>query len=261
MKRRCVKKTFLTVKGGYGVKILLTGASGYVGQAFLKKYGRRYDIRVFGRSPVEGGFEFVKGDIRVYDDVFRAAAGADVIVHLAAFAPEVKEKSMDENFFDYNVKGVFNVLQAAVDAKVKKVVCASSICAVGYEGLELPVKESARPNPSDGMYGLSKYLGEILCEFYSKWHGISTICLRTATVVPQHEIIVPHDPNTPSWFGYVHIDDVVEAYDLAINADGIKHGVFHISAENALMKYDISDAKARLGFKPVHNYEGFLEKK
>lgn len=243
------------------MKILLTGASGYVGQAFIKEFGHKYSIRGIGRTPIEGDIEFIKGDIRIFEDVLKAAAGIDVIVHLAAFAPEIKGKARNEDFFDSNVKGTSNILQAAVDAKVKRVVYASSICAVGYEGLELPVRENAKPNPSDGMYGLSKYIGEQLCEYYTKWYGISTLCLRMATIVPQHEIIFPSDPNTPSWYGYVDIRDVVHAFDLAINANDIKHGVFHICAENTVMKYDITEAKQKLGFNPIHNNEKFLPKK
>lgn len=237
------------------LNILLTGASGYIGQAYLKEFGHKYAVRALGRTPIAGSIEFIKGDMRVYDDVSKAVAGVDVIVHLAAFAPEVKQEARNEDFFDYNVKGTFNILQAAVDAGVKKVVYASSICAIGYEGLDLPIKEDAKPNPSDGMYGLSKYMGEQLCEYYSKWYGISTLCLRTATVVPKHDIVFPSDPNTPNWYGYVDVRDVVNAFDLAINAEGIKHGVFHINAENSVMKYDITNAKQILGFKPLHNNE------
>lgn len=240
------------------MKILLTGASGYLGQAFLKELGHKYSIRVIGRKSVEGNLEFVKGDIRIYDNVLNAANGVDIIVHLAAFAPEVKKEARNQDFFDSNIKGTFNILQAAVDAKVKKIIYASSICAVGYEGLELPVKENARPNPSDGMYGLSKYFGEQLCQSYTKWYGITTLCLRLATVVPKHEIIFPLDPNTPNWFGYVDIRDVVQALDLAVETTNVKHGVFHICAENAFAKYDITEAKKRLGFNPAHNYEEFF---
>jgi nucleoside-diphosphate-sugar epimerase len=243
------------------MKILLTGATGYIGQAFLKEFGHKYSVRVLGRTSVQGSLEFIKGDMRAYADVLNAAAGVDVIVHLAAFAPDVKQGVRNEDFFDYNVKGTFNILQAAVDSKVKRVVYASSICAVGYEGLELPIKEDAKPNPSDGMYGFSKYLGEELCEYYSKWYGISALCLRTATVVPKHAIVFPPDPDTPNWYGYVDIRDVICAFDLAINAKGIKHGVFHINAENSVMKYDITGARKVLGFKPIHNNEEFLAKK
>jgi nucleoside-diphosphate-sugar epimerase len=79
--------------------------------------------------------------------------------------------------------------------------------------------------------------------------------------VPKHEIIVPSNPHTPNWFGYVDIRDVVQALNLAINTREIKHGVFHICAENPFMKYDITQAKKILGFKPLHNYEELPAKK
>jgi nucleoside-diphosphate-sugar epimerase len=47
------------------MNILLTGASGYVGQAFLKEFGHKYSIRVIGRTPIEGSIVFIKGDIRI----------------------------------------------------------------------------------------------------------------------------------------------------------------------------------------------------
>ena len=63
--------------------ILITGASGYVGKAFLSAHSRDYKFRVFGRTPVEG-FEFFKGDIKSLEDLESAMKGVDAVLHLAA---------------------------------------------------------------------------------------------------------------------------------------------------------------------------------
>jgi uronate dehydrogenase len=232
-------------------QILITGASGYVGRAFIKAHGARYRVRTFGRTPVEG-VEFFSGDIRSLDDLARASEGVDVVLHLAAATTDGTGIS-DEEYFRTNTVGTFNVLEAAARCGVKKVVYGSSVCAVGFRATPKLIMEDAPCEPSDGMYGMSKYLSERLCACYAENRGLKAICLRTAMVVPQHKVDVPANPLAKHWLGAVHIDDVVEAFRLAIDNDKIDFGIFHICADNPKAKFDISRAKKILGFSPRHN--------
>jgi len=233
------------------INLLITGGSGYVGKAFIKAHGTRYKIRIFGRTPVEG-CEFFKGDIKKLADLEEASEGMETILHLAAATTDGTGIS-DEEYFKTNTVGTFNVLEAAVRRGVKKVVYGSSVCAVGFRATPRLIMENERCEPSDGMYGMSKYLSERLAECYAAERGIRIICLRTSMVVPQHKITVPENPLAKRWLGAVHIDDVVEAFRLAIDNDKVHFDIFHICADNPKAKFDITKAKEILGFSPAHN--------
>jgi len=193
-------------------KILLTGASGYVGKAFIKAYGSKYQFRLFGRTPVEG-HEFVQGDIKRLEDL-RATRGVDTIIHFATATTDGTGINELE-YFETKTFGTINVLKAAVCNKVAKVVYGSSVCAVGFRPTPNLIKETDHCEPSDGMYGTSKYLSERLCETYAGNHPIDIICLRSAMVVPQHRIDVPANPLAAHWLGCVHIEDLLKAFRLA----------------------------------------------
>jgi len=234
-------------------RLLITGASGYIGRAFIQAHGFRYPLRLFGRTPIEGDNEFIFGDIRSLDDMNKATQDIDCIVHLAAETTDGIGIT-DLAYFENNTFGTLNVLEAAVRNKVGKLVYGSSVCAVGFRTTSKLIMETDNCKPSDGMYGYSKYLSERLCEYYAKKHGINIICLRTAMVVPQHELLPPKNPFTSRWLGAVHIEDVIEAYRLAVENEGIHFDVFHIGADSPCSKFDITRAKNILGYRPKHNF-------
>lgn len=238
--------------------ILFTGASGYIGKAFLKVYGQDYILKVFGRTAVEG-YEFVQGDIKCMEDLEKAVKGVDAIMHLAAATTDGTGIT-DQEYFQINTIGTFNLLEAAARNGVKKVVYGSSVCAVGFRPTSRLISETDRCEPSDGMYGYSKYLSERLCEHYAKSRGMNIICLRTAMVVPQHEIMLPANPFASHWLGVVHIEDVLQAYKLAIDNDTIRFGVFHIAADNPKSKFDITNAKHVLGYRPRQDFSDYTRR-
>ncbi len=238
--------------------VLVTGASGYIGKAFLKVYGQDYTFKIFGRTAVEG-YDFVQGDIKCLEDLEKAVKGVDAIIHLAAATTDGTGIS-DLEYFQINTIGTFNVLEAAARNGVKKAVYGSSVCAVGFRPTSKLIEETDRCEPSDGMYGYSKYLSERLCEYYAKSRGMSIICLRTAMVVPQHELMVPANPFASHWLGAVHIEDVLQAYKLAIDNDNIRFGVFHIAADNPKSKFDITNAKGVLGYRPRQDFSEYTRR-
>jgi len=234
--------------------ILITGPNGYIAKAFINKFRSDYNLKLFGRTCCENAHEFIKGDIRNLDDITGASTGVDVILHLAAATTDDANIS-DYDYFHVNLVGTFNILEAAVRSNVKKVIYASSVCAVGFRPTPKLIRENSECKPSDGMYGYSKYLSEKLCECYAEKYKLNIICLRNAMVVPQHNITIPANPFLPHWLGIVHIEDVIQAYRLAIDNETVHYGVFHIASNNRYSKFDITRAKKELGFTPQYNFE------
>ncbi|MDR3424905.1 MAG: NAD(P)-dependent oxidoreductase [Alphaproteobacteria bacterium] len=166
------------------MKILITGHKGYLGQEFLARYGRDYDIV---------GFDLLDGfDIADADSLALAMRGCDQVVHLAAIPKPVEDKSLGD-YLAVNVRGTENVLAAAVRAGVKRVVYASSTTVYGIEGgipFQTPITESQpvlfqyavadklNCRECDLSYHFSKVMAEQMLAWYGLNRKIQTVSLR-----------------------------------------------------------------------------------
>jgi|SRR5579863_5603671 len=172
------------------MKILITGGAGFVGRHLAIHLWRRHtgSISVLDNlyrgsirelSQADFAPTFIQGDIRDRDVLSGAMAGVDVVFHLAAQS-NVIGASLDRDYsFSTNVTGTFNVLSAAEQAGVKKVVFASSREVYG-EQKDLPVGERAELKPKNA-YGASKMAGEAYCRFFRS-AGLPVQILRLANV-------------------------------------------------------------------------------
>jgi len=121
------------------------------------------------------GLELVVGDIRDFETCLRCCDGIDTVIHLAAntgVAPSIQEPRRD---LEINVIGTFNLLEAATQQGVTKLVFASSGATVGE--VEPPIHENQAPKPASP-YGASKLAGEAYCMAYCQTFSLPTIILR-----------------------------------------------------------------------------------
>ena len=156
-------------------KLLVTGTEGEVGGALLPQLAKHFDATGFDIKPHKGSRKTVQGDLLRYDDIAGAAEGMDAVVHMAALlCREEQDLSID-----LNVKATANVLQAAVDKGVKRVVYCSTVWASGHGNTEpyLPIDEEVPCRPVC-MYGQTKWLGELMTEWYGRMHGLETVIIR-----------------------------------------------------------------------------------
>ena len=166
------------------MRILVTGGSGRIGYYVLHELlSAGHEVSSFARSePVVEGVRFVRGDITDIERMKKVCPGYHAIVHLAAVA--APRLGTPEHLMQVNVMGTLNVLEAAVQAGVGKVVFASSGAATGFSFQKyqivpkyLPLDEKHPPAPQD-TYGLSKLLSELTLKRYTEYYGIQTISLR-----------------------------------------------------------------------------------
>ena len=180
-------------------KVLVTGASGLVGQVFLEHAQEKYELSALNRRAVDG-IACHQADITDLAAIQPAFARKDVVVHLAALA---KSDAGFEEVLSHNVIGAYNVFEAARRADIRRVVFASSGAAVmGWES-EFPYntliegrydeapetwRKVAHETPTrpGGFYGWSKIAGEALARHYSDAYGMSMICLRLGRVNPEN---------------------------------------------------------------------------
>ncbi|MBI2363815.1 MAG: NAD-dependent epimerase/dehydratase family protein [Deltaproteobacteria bacterium] len=165
---------------------LITGGAGFIGSHIGEKLvamGER--VRVLDNfssgkranlAGLEDKIEVIAGDILDLDAFKRAAKGASVIFHQAALRSVPFSVENPTLVNRVNVEGTLNVLTAARDAGVKRVVYASSSSAYGRGSMQ-PKKETDTPGPISP-YAVSKLAGEYYCKVFSELYGLETVSLR-----------------------------------------------------------------------------------
>lgn len=167
-------------------RYLVTGGAGFIGSNIVEELVRRKQKVVVLDSFITGKMEnlkpflkkitLIKGDIRNRRDLNKALRGVDYVIHQAALRSV--PKSVDDPFTtnDINVTGTLNLLVAARDYKVKRVVYASSSSAYG-DAKHFPQRETDLPGPISP-YGVAKLAAEHYCTTFAKTFGLETVSLR-----------------------------------------------------------------------------------
>ena len=165
---------------------LVTGGAGFIGSNLVEELLKRgHAVRVVdnfstGRrcnlEPFLKDIELVEGDIRSLDDLRSAFKGSDFVLHQAALPSVPRSIADPATTHDVGATGTLNVLIAARDSGVKRVVYASSSSVYG-DSEDLPKHEQMTPNPLSP-YAVSKLVGEHYCRVFSRAYGLETVALR-----------------------------------------------------------------------------------
>ncbi len=165
---------------------LVTGGAGFIGSHIVEELARQNQkVRVLDNfssgkrdnlSHLPAKIELVEGDIRDMWTVFDAVDGVDFIVHEAALTSVQRSIDNPLTTNEVNISGTLNVLKAAMDKKVKRVVFASSSSVYGNTPKQ-PKVETMTPHPISP-YAISKLAAEEYCLSFYKLYGLETVCLR-----------------------------------------------------------------------------------
>jgi len=170
-------------------KVLITGGCGFVGSNLIRQLIERgqdqvavLDNETMGspRDLPKADIEYHKGDICDLGLVSRVVGGCDTIIHLAANTRVIESIEDPTLNFEVNVRGTFNVLLAARDAGVRRVVMASTGGAI-LGDVEPPVHEGMVPQPA-APYGASKLAGEGYGHAFAGSYGMQVTALRFSNV-------------------------------------------------------------------------------
>ncbi|MBI4120018.1 MAG: NAD-dependent epimerase/dehydratase family protein [Parcubacteria group bacterium] len=164
-------------------KVVVTGGAGFIGSHLTDALAKEgFEVHVIDnlsagkKENINPKAVFHKADIRQLPKIKPVFAGAVYVFHLAAL-PRVQPSIQDpKTTHDVNVTGTLNVLIAARDAGVKRVVYAASSSAYGDQN-KFPLKENFPANPVSP-YGLQKYIGELQCRLFSQIYKLETVSLR-----------------------------------------------------------------------------------
>ena len=195
------------------MRYLVTGGAGFIGSNIVEELIRRGDkVSVLdnfstGRRENIQSFmddvELSEGDIRSLSTVYRAVDEVDFIIHQAAL-PSVPRSIADPiTTNEVNITGTLNVLIAARDRGVRRVVFASSSSVYGNDP-RLPKHEDMRPRPMSP-YAISKLAGEVYCSVFDELYDLETVILRYFNIfgprqdpTSQYSAVIPKFINTMS---------------------------------------------------------------
>lgn len=165
------------------MKCLITGGAGFIGSHIaqkLLKLGHQVvvfdNLSVGKEENIPTGCTFIKGDIKNYAEIKAALVGTEILFHEAAFVSIRKSFDKLEEEMQNNCVGMLNVLKAAAENKVKKIIFASSMAVYGQpEKIIATEKDRTVPNSP---YGLSKLRGEMYLKIMAEKFGINYVVLR-----------------------------------------------------------------------------------
>lgn len=212
--------------------VLVTGGSGYFGSLLVQKLrSKGYQCAVFDLNDAydrPDDVRFFHGDVRDYESIKHASKGMDIVFHNVAQVPLAKDVELFETV---NGLGTKNVLEAALEENVKKVVYTSSSAVFGVPESN-PVTEKTIPTPGEA-YGQAKYEGELMCADYVK-KGLDVSIIRPRTIMGHGRLgifqilfeWIYEGANVPvlgsgnNIYQFVHADDLAEACILAGDSVG-----------------------------------------
>jgi len=183
--------------------VLVIGGAGYIGShaaRALRRAGHQviiFDNLSTGYEILANGFELVKGDVLDASSLLPAISRADAVMHFAAFAYVGESVSDPKKYFHNNVEGGLSLLNAALEAGVKKIIF-SSTCAVYGVPDRVPIEENIPRQPVNP-YGVTKLFFEQALEAYDRAYGFRFAALRyfnAAGADESGEIGELHDPET-----------------------------------------------------------------
>jgi len=239
------------------VKVLLTGGGGFIGSHLAERLLKEgHEVRVLdnfatGRREnllaVLDEIELIEGDVQSYERAHDAVRGREIVFHQAAL-PSVPRSIQDPLTSNAsNVVGTLNVLLAARDSDVRRVIFASSSSIYGSNET-LPKREEMPATPISP-YGVAKLAAEGYCRSFWEVYGLATVALRYFNVfgprqdpLSQYAAVIPRFITDclrgarPVVYGdgeqsrdFTYVDNAVEANVLAAAAEGVEGMTFNVA--------------------------------
>jgi nucleoside-diphosphate-sugar epimerase len=263
-----------------GRKVLVTGGAGFIGSNLVRALLARGDtVRVLDNfatghranlAELLDDVEVVEGDLRSYERVHTAVRGVEIVFHQGALGSVPRSVQDPLTSTAVNVEGTLNVLLAARDSDVSRVVAASSSSVYG-DGGTFPRVETQAPNPISP-YAVAKLAAERFCVSFFRVYGIETVALRYFNVFgpwqdpnSQYAAVVPRfvtairEGRPITIFGdgmqsrdFTYVENVVAANIAAANAGVEAAGaVLNIAAGGSETVNTLAESIGRLLGRPV----------
>ncbi len=232
-------------------KVLVTGGGGFIGSNLVHALLERGDsVRVLDNfatgnrrnlAEIADEIEVVEGDLRSYERVHTAVRGMEIVFHQGALGSVPRSVQDPLTSTAVNVEGTLNVLLAARDEGVARVVAASSSSVYG-DGGTFPRVETQSPNPISP-YAVAKLAAERFCVSFSRIYGLETVALR------YFNVFGPRQDPTSQYAAVVplFVQAIKEGKPVTIYGDGEQSRDFTYVANVVAANLDAADASGASG--------------
>lgn len=232
------------------MNVVVIGGAGHVGSLVVRTLARSHRVRLADLEPADepGIAEFVTVDVTDIEQVRSAVEGQDALVYLAMGRHRSwgETGGWVESHFDVNVKGLYLTLRAAADAGLRQCVYASSL-SIFEEYLTWGHQlEHRAPDATHG-YGLTKRLGEQVCESVSRERGLPVVSLRLCHPMSDEEWRAFTGPAAET---VTAASDVALAFDRALVYPASGHEPFIVTGDHAEESISARRTREVLGWAP-----------
>ena len=266
------------------MKFLVTGGAGFLGAALANHLvGQGQHVRVLDdlsagdQKRLDARVVFTRGDTRDIPKLWTLLKGVDCVYHLAARVSVQESILYPVEYNEVNVGGTVSLMTAVRDARVKRVVFASSGAAYGNQQ-EQPVRESAQLKP-DSPYAVSKMAAEGYVQALGALCGIETVILRVFNAYGPGQSIPPtHAPVIPRFLkqilgggslviygkgnqsrDFIYVSDVVEALVAAARANNVDRAVINVGSGREVTIDALVEAIERVTKRSAHRLYNEVE--
>lgn len=248
------------------MRVLITGAAGKVARGIVPILREKYSLVLSDITKItDARDESIQVDLTKLDDVVAAFSGLDAIVHCAIAGyrtrenvPETDEERADyhRRMLDVNIKGTYNVFEAARILQIRRVTYLSSLTVSLGDEPEFKMAPDRPARPID-VYACTKLFGENLGRVYHEMHHLEVICLRLGQPYPlklDREASWENDPRANRTF--VTLGDLAHAVDSALSAGHVGFGIYNVVSlnENPIIE---TDSGKEIGFQPRQRWQDY----
>ena len=234
-------------------KILLTGAAGFLGQRLYKAFENDYSIKLMDVVDFTSDHEIIVGDVSQPETCKAAIEGVDILV-IAHMFP--RPYTTPDGPYDANVKGTANLLHAAHEAGIKRVVLVSSVDACRGWDKSIKREPCLRPQGND-LYTTTKACQEIVAESFHNETGIEIGVLRVGYIVDLDDMVDKYGTKLPrAAAGMVDRTDIGVIARKVIEKTELNYEVHYVySIVNQECEESMTSTIEQLNWKPIQEQE------
>lgn len=241
------------------MKILLTGGSGLVGNFITPYLAPHHELRVLDPVAPEHGdlVDYISGSMSDPDDVARALDGMDTFINLVMRNPQGGVSTDQDlptiiNNYEVNTLGLHLLLWTAQGMGIKQGVHTSTM-SVHHRGRAYYTSEEEIPRDGPSAYGMSKALGEVICEYFARSFDMRLIALRITGPRKRAAYLAERREPLHERLFVTDEEDLARAYLAAVEAVQVGHGRFDpifIAGDEHEHDHNLSKARELLGWMP-----------
>jgi nucleoside-diphosphate-sugar epimerase len=228
------------------MQILVTSAASRLSQTVADSLSGTHTVRLTDRKQVQSAFPFVKADLGHDESTDSLVRGVDVIIH----SPEPDPADDVSTQLDVAMRGTYNLLWAAWEAGVKRVVLLSTLDVMTRYAEDLAVTERWSPSPTTEPRVLCQHMAEFVAREFAREQKLTVMCLRLGNVAFE---------GAASSTSALYPDDLAQAVERALTVDVVRNwtsvpnqwNLFHVQSSVPNQRFLTETAQSQLGFQPA----------